>query len=84
MAQPRPDNPAMDTIPFVLRGAHIPLDALLKASGLAESGGRAKTLIVDGLVQVDGSVELRKTCKIRAGQRVRLAEREILVEAGQD
>lgn len=63
----------MRDIEFALRGEFIPLDALLKATGLAESGGRAKAMVAEGGVQVDGQVEMRKTCKLRAGQVVRLA-----------
>lgn len=63
----------MQQIDFPLRGEHITLDALLKATGLAASGGLAKALVAAGRVQVDGQVELRKTCKIRAGQVVALA-----------
>jgi ribosome-associated protein len=63
----------MRDIEFELRGEFIPLDALLKATGLAESGGRAKAMVAEGGVQVDGRTELRKTCKLRAGQVVRLA-----------
>ena len=66
-------------IEFALRGEHITLDALLKATGLAPSGGIAKMMIADGLVQVDGRDELRKTCKIRAGQVVSLAGTRIRV-----
>jgi len=58
----------MRSIDFALRGEHITLDALLKATGLAGSGGAAKVLIASGRVQVDGRDELRKTCKIRSGQ----------------
>jgi ribosome-associated protein len=58
----------MRSIDLALRGEHITLDALLKATGLAGSGGAAKMLIASGRVQVDGRDELRKTCKIRAGQ----------------
>ena len=58
---------------FVLRGEHITLDALLKVTGLAESGGRAKAMVAAGLVRVDGQQELRKSCKLRAGQVVALA-----------
>jgi ribosome-associated protein len=58
----------MQTIDFELRGEHIPLDALLKATGLASSGGAAKALVAEGRVRVDGHDELRKTAKIRAGQ----------------
>ena len=42
----------MTTIDFTLRGEHITLDALLKATGLADSGGRAKALVAAGKVQV--------------------------------
>ena len=57
-------------IEFELRGEHIALDALLKATGLAPSGGAAKALVGEGRVRVDGQPEWRKTCKIRAGQSV--------------
>jgi len=62
----------MQNIDFELRGEFIPLDSLLKATGLAESGGRARMMVVEGLVQVDGQPESRKTAKIRAGQVVSL------------
>jgi ribosome-associated protein len=68
-------------IDFLLRGDHIPLDALLKATGLAESGGRAKAMVAAGGVQVDGRQELRKTCKLRAGQVVALQHARIRVLA---
>ncbi|MET0351989.1 MAG: RNA-binding S4 domain-containing protein [Rhizobacter sp.] len=60
----------MKFIDFELRGEFIPLDALLKATGMAGSGGAAKAMVADGLVVVDGERELRKTCKVRAGQEV--------------
>lgn len=71
----------MDTIEFELRGDHIALDALLKATGLAPSGGSARQLIVAGEVRVDGEVELRKTAKMRAGQLVQLGEARVKVVA---
>ncbi|HWS76200.1 MAG TPA: RNA-binding S4 domain-containing protein [Quisquiliibacterium sp.] len=58
----------MQRIDFELRGEYIALDALLKATGLAASGGGAKQMIAGGQVQVDGQVELRRGCKLRAGQ----------------
>ena len=72
----------MNLIDFPLRGEHITLDALLKATGLAPSGGIAKMMVADGLVQVDGRDELRKTCKIRAGQVVNLSGARIRVLPG--
>ena len=58
----------MQILEFHVRGEFITLDALLKAAGLAPSGGAAKAMVAEGRVQVDGQQELRKTCKIRAGQ----------------
>ena len=72
----------MRFIDFELRGEHITLDALLKATGLASSGGAAKLMVTNGLVQVDGQIELRKTCKIRVRQVVALAGARIRVQAG--
>lgn len=52
---------------FTLRGEHITLDALLKATGLAGSGGGAKMLIAGGSVAVNGETETRRGRKLRAG-----------------
>ena len=67
------------SIDFELRGDHIPLAALLKVTGLANSGGGAKVLVASGRVQVDGQSELRKTCRIRAGQTVAVGDNVIRV-----
>ena len=69
----------MRLIDFPLRGEFIPLDALLKATGLADSGGAAKAMVAGGRVQVDGREELRKTCKIRAGRTVQVEGAPVLV-----
>lgn len=62
----------MQNIPFELRGEFITLDRLLKATGVAGSGGAAKLMVAEGRVQVDGRDEARKTAKLRAGQVVSL------------
>lgn len=72
------------TVDLCLRGPFIKLDALLKATGLASSGGLAKQMVAAGEVLVDGQPELRKTCKIRAGQVVELAGSRVRVLAGGD
>ena len=74
----------MNTIDFLLRGEYITLDALLKATGLAGSGGAAKAIVAEGRVQVDGRDELRKTCKIRAGQVVAVTGTRVRVMADPD
>jgi len=64
-----------------LRGEYIELDKLLKATGLADSGGHARALIAAGEVRVDGQVELRKTAKMRAGQVVEFGGQRVRVLA---
>jgi ribosome-associated protein len=89
--EPRPwrgswflETPSMAPIDFPLRGEYIPLDALLKATGLVESGGAARMRITAGEVRVDGVVELRKTRKLRAGAQVVFGDRTVLVRVDPD
>lgn len=60
----------MEAVDFDLRGETITLDALLKATGAAPSGGAAKVLIAAGGVRVNGAPELRRGRKLRAGDEV--------------
>ena len=53
-------------------GEYIELIKLLKATGLCDTGGAAKSAVDEGCVKVDGSVESRKRCKIRKGQVVEI------------
>jgi ribosome-associated protein len=69
----------MATLEFRLTGEFIALNDLLKATGVAPSGGAGKAIVAAGNVKVDGAVELRKTCKIRAGQTVAVGETRITV-----
>lgn len=69
----------VNTVAFALRGDHITLDALLKATGLAPSGGSAKGLIAAGEVLVDGQAETRRGRKLRAGQVVAVGTHRIQV-----
>lgn len=71
----------MTDTPFALRGDHITLDALLKATGAADSGGAAKALIADGQVRVNGEPETRRGRKLRAGDRVQLGDQGWLITA---
>ena len=58
------------TIVFAIRGEFIQLDHLLKATGLAASGGTAHAEVDLGRVEVDGKVEKRRRAKLRPGQKV--------------
>ncbi|MFG6433398.1 RNA-binding S4 domain-containing protein [Roseateles sp. LYH14W] len=71
----------MQDVDLELRGDYIELDKLLKATGLADSGGQARALISAGEVRVDGQVELRKTAKMRAGQVVEFGGQRVRVVA---
>jgi len=69
-----------EAIDFALRGEHITLEALLKASGLA-GGGAAKALIAEGGVRVNGEAETRRGRKLRAGDEVAVGEQRVRVRA---
>ena len=60
----------MQAIEFLIHTEYVELCNLLKLAGLADSGGRGKTMVAEGLVRVDGELESRKTAKIRVGQTV--------------
>lgn len=67
---------------FKLEGEEfILLQALLKVSGLCETGGEAKSAITEGLVLVDNLIETRRGKKIRAGQTVTYQGKKIKIEA---
>ena len=71
----------------LIRTEFIKLDSLLKFSGVCETGGQAKELILDGFVSVNG-VECRmRGKKIVPGDRVSVAAEadmpiELVVKAG--
>lgn len=71
----------MKLIDFELHGDVITLDALLKATGIAGSGGAAKAMVAEGRVQVDGQDEWRKTRKLHAGDVVSVTGVRIRVRA---
>jgi ribosome-associated protein len=71
----------MREVDFEIRGEHITLDALLKATGLAPSGGGAKAMVTAGKVQVDGQMETRRGCKLRPGQVVAVAGTRVRLSA---
>ncbi|MFZ2650090.1 MAG: RNA-binding S4 domain-containing protein [Burkholderiaceae bacterium] len=71
----------MKTIEFELREDFIALDDLLKATGMADSGGAAKAMIAQGRVRLNGEVELQKSRKIFAGQVVETQNARIRMHA---
>ena len=53
--------------------AHIKLDQFLKWQGIAQTGGEAKIIIQQGMVEVNGEEELRRGRKLLTGDRVTIA-----------
>ena len=51
----------MQDIEFIINTEYVELCNLLKLVDLADSGGRGKAMVAEGLVKVDGAIELRKT-----------------------
>lgn len=49
----------------------IKLDAFLKLCGAVMTGGHAKTVILDGEVEVNGEICLVRGKKLRAGDKVK-------------
>lgn len=60
----------------------IRLDALLKFAAAVGSGGEAKMLILDGLVQLNGETCTQRTKKIRDGDIVTTGGESFLVRGG--
>lgn len=64
---------------FKIEGEYIELIALLKVTGIAETGGVAGILVTQGEVMVDGVIELRKRAKLRPGMKVTVGKQEVLL-----
>ncbi len=58
----------------------IRLDQFLKSQGVVGTGGQAKLIIQDGLVQVNGSTETRRRRQLRAGDVVQFEDVRLVVE----
>jgi ribosome-associated protein len=62
---------------FQINGPYIELIGLLKALGIAETGGHAKAIVDDGFVLRNGEPELRKRAKLVSGDLIELADLKI-------
>ncbi|MDY0201101.1 MAG: RNA-binding S4 domain-containing protein [Bacteroidales bacterium] len=65
---------------FKIESEYIQLIQLLKAARLAQSGGEAQQLVVDGLIKVNGVTESRKRAKLRVGDVVEYKNNSIKIE----
>jgi ribosome-associated protein len=57
----------------------IKLDQLLKFSGIAETGGHAKDIILNGEVKVNGEICIMRGKKIRSGDRILTNGKELII-----
>lgn len=55
---------------FKIEGEYIELIQLLKATGIAQTGGHAKMIVDEGLVFRNGEVETRKRAKLISGDEI--------------
>ncbi len=62
---------------FKIEGDFIELIQLLKALGIAETGGHAKFIVEDGEVIRNGEVELRKRAKLIPGDIIEIDDLRI-------
>ncbi len=62
---------------FKIVGDYIELIQLLKALGIAETGGQAKMIVEEGDVIRNGEVELRKRAKLIPGDKIEIDDLEI-------
>jgi ribosome-associated protein len=59
---------------FKIEGDYIELIQLLKATGIAQTGGHAKFIVEDGEVIRNGEVETRKRAKLIPGDEIRVGD----------
>lgn len=69
-------KPKMNT-EFKIEGEYIELIQLLKATGLASTGGHAKFIVDEGQVLRNGEVETRKRAKLIIGDSVEIGDQKI-------
>jgi ribosome-associated protein len=65
---------------FKIEGDYIELIQLLKATGLAQTGGHAKIIVDEGMVIRNGEREYRRRAKLIPGDRLEIDDLTIEME----
>lgn len=65
---------------FKIEGEYIELIQLLKAIGLANTGGHAKMIVDQEMVTRNGEIETRKRAKLIAGDIIEITDNKIILE----
>jgi len=69
----------MNETVFKIEGDYIELLALLKAIGMASTGGHAKYIVDEELVFRNGELETRKRAKLIPGDVIEIEDEKILL-----
>jgi ribosome-associated protein len=69
----------MTTQEFKITGEYIELIQLLKAIGLAQTGGHAKIIVEEGEVFLNGIQEFRKRAKLKPGDKIEVLGETIII-----
>ncbi|WP_294672804.1 RNA-binding S4 domain-containing protein [uncultured Fluviicola sp.] len=64
----------MEKIEFTINGEFIELLGLLKATGIAQTGGHAKMIVEDEEVFRNGELEIRKRAKLVPGDIIEVGD----------
>lgn len=67
----------MEKIDFKIKEEYIELIQLLKAIGLAQTGGHAKIIVEEEMVTRNGALETRKRAKLIPGDIILVQDYEI-------
>lgn len=64
----------MEKMEFTIQGEYIELLGLLKATGIAQTGGHAKMIVENEEVIRNGEPEMRKRAKLVPGDVIQIAD----------
>ncbi len=70
----------MEITKFKIEGEYIELIQLLKAIGIASTGGHAKMIVDEEMIMRNGELETRKRAKLIAGDVIEIQIEQIRIE----
>ncbi len=70
----------MEITKFKIIGEYIELIQLLKAIGIASTGGHAKMIVDEEMIRRNGELETRKRAKLIAGDVIEIEVEQIRIE----
>lgn len=70
----------MEITKFKIEGEYIELIQLLKAIGIASTGGHAKMIVDEEMITRNGELETRKRAKLIAGDVIEIQVEQIRIE----